>query len=93
MMFPDVNLIDDRTLLPEKPLTGRLKQLADIILRRLAAGETELSNPSLYEALGMAKGNFGKLVVRAVWKAFLDTNDLRPELLGNRTMGLRHRPV
>ena len=64
-MFPDVNLVDDVVLMPPKPLKGRLKDLAAIIGRRLEAGETEISNPSLYEELGMDQRNFAKLVKTA----------------------------
>jgi hypothetical protein len=42
-MFPEVTIEVDHLLLPPKPLTGKLKQLADIVARRLEAGETELT--------------------------------------------------
>jgi hypothetical protein len=88
-MFPGVNLIEDRKLKPEEPLKGRMRELGDLVLRRLAAGETELSNPSLYEALGMERTNFGKLVAKPRWREFLDTHGLHTELIGKGITGLR----
>jgi hypothetical protein len=61
-MFPEAVVVLDRELMPEEALPGRLKDLAGIIEGRLDAGETEMSNQSLYEELRMSKQQFGALV-------------------------------
>ena len=53
-MFPEVNLVDDTILMPPKPLKGRLKELDAIVVRRLEAGEMEMTNASLREEMGMS---------------------------------------
>ena len=88
-MFPGVVLTRDRTLAPERQLKGRMKQLGELVQKRLADGETELSNPSLYEALRMTKGYFGRLVTKPEWKAFIVQLGLSPQMLPGRMAGLR----
>jgi len=51
-MFPGVVIVQDRDLMPQQLLKGRLKELAGILARRLAAGETEMTNQSLYDEDG-----------------------------------------
>lgn len=46
-MFPGVVLVEDRAMLPMKPLKGNLRRLAEIVQRRLEAGETETTDASL----------------------------------------------
>ncbi len=50
-MFPGVKIIGDTVLMPPKPLKGRLKELDNIVVRRLEAGEQEMTNQSLYDEL------------------------------------------
>jgi hypothetical protein len=88
-MFPGVSIVEDTVLMPPRPLKGRLADLAEIVVRRLEAGETEMTNLSLYEELGMAKGNFGKLVTRPEWQAYVAQLGLNPQRLPGRMMGLR----
>jgi hypothetical protein len=87
--FPEVNLVHDRVLMPEKKLGGRLDDLKAIIERRLAAGETEMTNPSLYDELKMAQPNFTRLVTRPEWQSYVAALGLRPQRLPGRMSGLR----
>jgi len=88
-MFPGVVIVEDRTLMPAKPLRGRLKSLADIVARRLEAGDAEMPNPSLYAELGMARQDFAALVKKPEWGAWVAAMGLNPGLLRGRVMGLR----
>jgi hypothetical protein len=87
-MFPDVDLIHDKVLAPEVPLTGRLQELATIVERRLAAGDTELSNSSLYDELGISKQQFAGLVRRDAWKAHTKNLGLTSRSISAREVGL-----
>lgn len=89
LMFPEVCLTEDHVLMPPVPLKGRLKELSGVVLRRLEAGETEMSNQSLYEELGMQKTNFSALVRKPEWQAYVSNLGLRPQPLKGRAMGLR----
>lgn len=88
-MFNGVVLVDDRLLMPAKPLKGRLRALSDIVSRRLGAGEREMTNPSLALELGMERQNFGALVNKPEWKAWVAAMGLHPGPLKGRIMGLR----
>ena len=88
-MFPGVVLSDDRQLMPAKPLKGRLKALSDIVSRRLGEGEREMSNPSLGNELGMTRQDFGALVRKPEWQAWVAAMGLNPRPLKGRVMGLR----
>ena len=88
-MFPGVSIEDDRVLIPPKPLKGRLRQLQRIVDRRILAGETELSNPSLYAEMAMRQPNFAKLVRNPEWQAYCAAAGLRPMRLKGSLMGLR----
>ena len=57
--------MDDTILMPPKPLKGRLKELDAIVVRRLEAGEREMTNASLREEMGMSERNFRALVTEA----------------------------
>jgi hypothetical protein len=48
-----------------------LGKLAAIVMRRLKAGEKEMSNPSLYEETGIDRSNFGRLVKKPEWKTYI----------------------
>ena len=88
-MFPGVNLVDDVVLMPPKPLKGRLKELDAIVVRRLEAGETEMTNASLREELGMSERNYRALVQKQEWQARRAQLGLNPQKLNGRLMGLR----
>jgi hypothetical protein len=88
-MFPEVDLIHDKILAPEVPLKGKPLELATIVERRLAAGETELCNPSLYEEMGMEKANFRRLVKSEPWQAHMKNLGLAVCGLKGNVRGLR----
>ena len=88
-MFPGVNLIDDRVLAGLKPLKGNLGRLAMIVMRRLAEGETRLSDMSLYGELGMAQPTFGKLKAKPEWASWVVANGLVRGKLPGGLIGLR----
>src|SRR6185312_2873381 len=88
-MFPDVRITEDAALLPPKPLKGRLKDLDAIVVRRLAAGDREMTNASLAVELGMADRDFRRLVQKPEWQARRAQLGLNPQQLGGRMMGLR----
>jgi hypothetical protein len=88
-MFPGVQLVDDRTLMPQKPLRGKLKELSDLVSVRLAAGEREMSNPTLCGAMGMHRTDFAKLVKRPEWGAYVAGLGLVPCRLKGNVTGLR----
>ncbi len=88
-MFPDVHLIHDRDLVPKEPLVGRALELAEIVERRLAAGETALSNPSLYDEMGMNRSNFVRLIRSPGWQDHMADLGLTQCPLKGRVQGLR----
>jgi hypothetical protein len=88
-MFPRAVVVDDTVLMPPRPLKGRLAQLDAIVVRRLEAGATEMTNASLYDELGMAKPNFLAMAKRPEWQARIAQLGLRPQQLGGKLMGLR----
>jgi hypothetical protein len=89
MIFPGAAIVEDTVLMPPKPLKGRLADLDAIVRRRLEAGETEMTNASLYAELKMAKSNFHRLVSKKEWQARLAQLGLNPQPLKGREMGLR----
>jgi hypothetical protein len=66
-----------------------LEDLNTIVVRRLQAGETEMTNQSLYEELGMKKPNFLALVKKPEWQARRAQLSLNPQQLSGRMMGLK----
>ena len=93
-MFPGATLVEDRVLLPPVPLSGQLKELAELVNRRLAAGDTEISNQALWETLGMQRTYFQRLVKKPEWQAYIANLGLSPEPLGKgRGVGLRIKRV
>lgn len=88
-MFAGVVLIEDRLLMPAKPLRGKLKALSEIVSRRLGEGEREMTNPSLCLELAMERKNFAKLVKLPEWQAWIAALGLNPGPLKGRIMGLR----
>ena len=84
-----MKLTTDTMLLPPKPLKGRLRDLDAIVVRRLEAGETEMTNASLYGEIGMLDRNFRALVQKPEWHARRAQLGLNPQQLSGRMMGLR----
>lgn len=82
-MFPEVNLVRHTVLVqsPEKKLTGRLKRMAEYVLKRLAQCATEISNPTTYTALGIEQRHFSTLVGKPEWQAFIASQGLQPRTL------------
>ncbi|MBV8853594.1 MAG: hypothetical protein JOY91_09345, partial [Sinobacteraceae bacterium] len=79
-MFPNVRVGQDQVLIPGKPLKGKLQELDAIVAKRLDAGETEMTHPSLYRELGMAKSNFASLVKKPEWQAHIAARRLQEVL-------------
>lgn len=88
-MFPEVSIAQDTVLIPSQPLKGRLKELDEIVVRRLGENESEMTNASLYGEMGMDKANFRALAKTPAWQARMAQLGLHPELLSGRMMGLR----
>jgi hypothetical protein len=88
-MFPEVDLIHDKVLAPKVPLKGRLLELATIVERRLSAGETEMSYPSLYEEMRMEKSNFARLIKADAWQNHMKNLGLTVGTLKGKVRGLR----
>jgi hypothetical protein len=88
-MFPGVTITEDIVLLPPKPLKGRLKGLDAIVVRRLEAGERQMTNASLRDEMGMSERNFRALVKKPEWQARRAQLGLNPQQLNGRMMGLR----
>jgi hypothetical protein len=91
-MFPEVRLEADTLLMPARPLKGRLRDLDAIVVRRLGAGEREMTNVSLYGEMGMMERNFRALVQKPEWQSRRAQLGLNPQLLIGRTMGMRLVP-
>ena len=88
-MFPGCNIVHDHSLLPSKPLRGNLKKLSAIVQRRQEAGETCLSDSSLYSELAVTQNNYAKLKAKAAWGVWLTANGWRKVRLAGGVTGLR----
>jgi hypothetical protein len=88
-MFPGAVLVHDHMLTPAKPLRGNLKRIADRVTELRAAGHTEIPNPLLYDSLGIDRSNFGKLVQKPEWQAWVASQGFNPQPLGGGVMGLK----
>lgn len=88
-MFSGAVIIEDRTLMPVKLLTGNLLKLSAAVIQRLGAGDREMPDASLYRALGITKGNYGKLKAKPEWAAWLASVGLHQAKLGGGLIGLR----
>ena len=67
--------------MPSKPLRGHLKTLDTIVVRRLEAGEREMTNASLSHELGMSDRNFRALVQKPEWQERRTQLGLTPQRL------------
>ena len=92
-MFPGVVVVEDASLLPAKPLRGKLKKLSGIVLARMAAGENEMVYPELGRDLDMEAKNFRDLVKKPEWQTWLASVGLAPCRLKGRTTGLRRLTI
>ena len=88
-MFPGAVIVTDKTLMPAKPLRGRLQKMAELVTARLGAGDHEISNPSIYEPLGIDRRDFAKLVKKSEWQEWVAALGLAPRPLRGNVMGLR----
>jgi len=88
-MFPGCRIIRDLTLMPTKPLKGNLLKLAAAVIRRLEAGDLEMTDASLYGALGITRHSYGKLKAKPEWAAWLASGGLHQAKLGGGLIGLR----
>ncbi len=88
-MFPGAVIVRDTTLMPAKPLRGRLKRMAEVVAEKIAAGETEITNPSIYETLAIDRRDFAKLVKKPEWQDWIAAIGLAPQPLKGNVMGLR----
>ena len=86
-MFPGVVVSDDRSLLPAKPLKGKLKALGSIVAARLAAGETQMLNTALGEQLGMDATAFRRLLKHPAWLEHIASIGLSIVPLNGRALG------
>jgi hypothetical protein len=89
VMFPEAGIERDNVLMPPRPLRGHRKHLSEIVARRLQAGETELSNPSLCAEMSISKQQLSALVKHPDWQAYVVALGLQPTRLPGRTAGLR----
>jgi hypothetical protein len=48
-----------------------------------------MTNPSLYEEMGMAQGHFSRLVTKPEWQSYVSSLGLRPQRPPGRMSGLR----
>lgn len=88
-MFPGCRIVRDLTLMPTKPLKGNLLKLSMAVIERLEAGDREMTDASLYGALGIAKGNYANLKAKPEWVAWLASVGLHQAKLGGGMIGLR----
>ena len=88
-MFPGVSIVADASLLPAKPLRGKLKELSGRVLARMAAGENQMEYPELGRELGMEAANFRDLVKKPEWHAWAASVGLAACRFKGRTTGLR----
>lgn len=92
-MFPGCKVARDLTLLPLKPLKGRLLKCSAVVLRRHEAGDHEITDPSIYGELEMGRADYGKLKRKEEWVAWLSAVGWHQAKLGGGIMGLRRRAV
>jgi hypothetical protein len=92
-MFPNVTLVEDTTLTPKaEELMGKLGALAEHVLRRAGAGETEIRYADIYEHdLSMKQPNFARLLQenRTQWDAWVAANGFTECRLRGSAKGLR----
>lgn len=88
-MFPGVNLLHDASLVPAKPLRGKLRALSEIVVARMEAGDTEMANPDLAREMRMDLSNFRALVKRRDWQAWMVPRGLVRCRLKGRATGIR----
>jgi hypothetical protein len=55
--------------------------MADVVAARIAAGEQEITDPSIYEPLGIDRRDFAKHVKKPEWQAWVAAMGLAPQPL------------
>jgi hypothetical protein len=66
----------------------RIHELGEIVVRRLTLGDTDLTWPSLRAELGISSQEFGALVRKPEWVAFMGSLGLTQGLAKGRSRGL-----
>lgn len=92
-MFPECIVVRDLTLMPLKPLRGKLLEMSQAVFRRQEAGLNEIADPSIYSELGMTRQAYAKLKRKEAWGAWLASIGWHQAKLGGGVMGLRRAPV
>jgi hypothetical protein len=89
-MFPGVTITEDISVATsEATRRAALKDLDTNVVRRLEAGERQMTNASLRDEMGMSERNFRALVQKPEWQARRAHLGLNPQQLNGRMMGLR----
>jgi hypothetical protein len=89
-MFPGVTITEDISVATsEATRRAALKDLDTNVVRRLEAGERQMTNASLRDEMGMSDRNFRALVQKPEWQARRAQLGLNPQQLSGRMMGLR----
>ncbi len=90
-MFPGCVIVRDTTLLPLKPLKGRLKRMAEAVAQRQETGEEEITDASLYGALNIGKTAYAALKKKPEWTAWHMSQGWHKARLSGRQAGLRRQ--
>ncbi len=88
-MFPGASIVRDPSLLPAKPLRGRLKRLAALVVAQLDAGAVTLFYAALAPAMGMDARELRRLTTKSQWLAWLKASGLVPCKLDGGRNGVR----
>ena len=88
-MFPGATIVHDTSLLPAKPLRGRLKELAARVLGQFEAGHTEVAYAALATEMGMTARDVRKLISKPQWLEWLAASRLLPCRLAGGRGGVR----
>jgi len=88
-MFPGAVLTVDHSLLPRIVLKGKVRALSELVLSVLSVGLREIRLQSICDEMGMATGNFSRLLKRKDWKAWLDTTGLTQDRIAGGALVLR----
>lgn len=88
-MFCGASVREDISLLPQKALSNRMRQIAAIITRRLQSGETEMLNKSISDELNTTRQAYAKVTDKPEWEEWLTQKGLSKALLKGKQLGLR----
>ena len=91
-MFPGVRIERDLSLLPPPKLKANLRDMERAVTAQIVEGVQMIPYPALRVAAGVKDAaNFGKLIRKPEWKAFIASMGLEARTLHGRTMGLVRR--